>query len=141
MSEANIDVVRAIYAAWERGDHRAAKWADPEIECVFADGPYPARWTGLARTDEGMRSFLSAWEEYRIEVDEFRELDADCVLALVRHRGRRKTSGLQAEHMERDAANLFHFRAGKVTRLVIYFDREHALAELGLLPERESPNS
>jgi ketosteroid isomerase-like protein len=87
-----------------------------------------------------MRSFLSAWEEYRIEEGECRELDAERVLALVRHRGRLKTSGLQAEHGERDAANLFHFRAGKVTRLVFYFDRERALADLGLLPERGSPN-
>jgi ketosteroid isomerase-like protein len=141
MASANTGVVRAIYVAWERGNYSAAEWADPEIECVFADGPYPARWTGLARTEEGMRSFLSAWEEYRIEVDECHELDAERVLALVRHRGRLRTSGIQAERMERDAANLFHLRAGKVTRLVIYFDRKHALAELGLRPERESPNS
>jgi ketosteroid isomerase-like protein len=140
MPSRNIDIVRSIYAAWERGNHSVAEWADPEIECVFADGPYPARWTGLAHTDEGMRSFLSAWEEYRIEEGECRELDAERVLALVRHRGRLKASGLQAEHGERDAANLFHFRAGKVTRLIFYFDRERALADLGLPPERGSPN-
>jgi hypothetical protein len=26
--------VRSIYAAWERGDHRSAEWAEAEIESV-----------------------------------------------------------------------------------------------------------
>jgi hypothetical protein len=64
MSE-NVDLVRSIYAAWERGDFSSVEWAHPEIEYLIADGPAPGCWTGLAGMSEGWRSWLSAWEDFR----------------------------------------------------------------------------
>ena len=34
--------------------------------------------------------------------------------------------------MQTKGANLFHIRDGKVTRLVLYWDRDRAFADLGL---------
>ena len=132
MSRENVEVVRSIFAAWERGDYSSAEWAHPDIEFVIAGGPAPGRWTGLAGMAEGWRDFLSAWEEVRPTTEEFRQLDGDRVLVLIQQGGRGRRSGLQVGQTWSKGANLFHLRGGKVTRLVLYLDRELALADLGL---------
>jgi hypothetical protein len=43
--------------------------------------------------------------------------------------------GLELGHMRGEGAALFNIRRGKVIRLVHYFDREQALADLGLAPD------
>ena len=67
---ANVELVRSIYADWERGDFGSAEWADPEIEYLVVDGPEPSRWTGLAGMAQGWRDWLRAWEDFRAEPEE-----------------------------------------------------------------------
>jgi ketosteroid isomerase-like protein len=133
MPSANLSLVRTIYAEWKSGDFSStAEWAHPEIEYVFADGPSPGSWTGVAGMAEGFRDWASAWKDFRSEVDEYREVDDERVLVLVYFAGRGKTSGLELGQMQSKAAQLFHIRGGKVIRLDTYFDRERALADLGI---------
>ena len=99
MASANLDLVRSLYAAWQRGDFSSAEWAHPEIEFMFADGPTPGRWTGKAGMAEGMRGFLSAWEGWRAEADDIRELDDERVLVLEQYCGRGRTSGVELGQM------------------------------------------
>jgi ketosteroid isomerase-like protein len=139
VASANLHFVRSIYAAWERGDWSSVEWAHPEIEFVSADGPTPGSWAGLAQMGEVWRDFLSAWEEYRIEAEKYRAVDDERVLVFINVSGRGKTSGLEVGQVRAKAANVLHIRGGKVTRLVLYFDRERALADLGLAAETGSP--
>ena len=134
----NLDLVRSIYAAWERGDYSSAEWAHPEIEYVYADGPAPGSWAGLASMAERWRDWLSAWEDFRTEAEGYRELDGERVLVLSHFSGRGKTSRVELGQSQTKQANVFHVRDGKVTRLVIYWDRKRALADLGLAPEVEA---
>jgi ketosteroid isomerase-like protein len=140
MSE-NLDLVRSILAANERGDYSFTDWAHADVEFVIADGPSPGRWSGLAGMTEGWLNVANAWEGLRTVADEYRELDDQRVLVLLRRRGRGKTSGLELGEIGSEGAGLFYVRVGKVTKLVVYFDRERALADLGLAPEGGSPES
>jgi ketosteroid isomerase-like protein len=88
----------------------------------------------------GLNDFLSAWDGYRLTVDEYRELDDERVLVLVRASGGRgRTSGVELGRHGGGGANLLHIRDGKVRRSVTYFNRDRALADLGLAPEAEAP--
>jgi hypothetical protein len=140
MASANLELVRSICEARERGDYSSAEWAHPEIEYVMADGPTPGRWVGLAELAKGIRDFLSTWEDFQAGVDAYRELDDERVLVLLHFSGRGKTSGLDLGQTGAKGANLFHVRA-TVTRIVHYFDRERALADLSLATETGSSGS
>src|SRR4051812_38037053 len=117
MAPANLDLVRSIYAAWERGDFSSAEWAHPEIELVINGGPDPGSWTGLAQMAEVWRNWLRAWQEYHVAADELRELDQERILAFISVSGRGKTSGVDLGEMQAKSLNLWHLRGGKVTRL------------------------
>ena len=75
---------------------------------------------------------MSAWVDLRIEVDEYRELDDERVLVLARKHGRGKQSGLEIDEMHAKGATVCHVRGGKVTRMVLCYERENAFADLGL---------
>jgi ketosteroid isomerase-like protein len=132
MSQENVEFVRSIYQARERGDFTSIEWADPAIEYVFADGPSPATFTGLAGMAQAMRETLSAWEGFRVRVDEYRELNDERVLVLLHVAGRGKTSGLELSALSDQGAQIVHVREGKVTRIVVYYDRDRGFADLGL---------
>jgi ketosteroid isomerase-like protein len=131
MSE-NLDLVRSIYADWERGDFSSADWAHPNIELILADGPSPGRWEGLPAMAASMRDLFTPWEHFRAEAEEYRPLDGERVLVLDHRTGHGKTSGLELADVPTQGGTVWHMRDGKVTRLVLYFDRDRALADLGL---------
>ena len=128
----NRDFVRSVCANWAHGDFSSAEWADAEIEYVLVDGPSPGRWTGLAAMGKAFRGVLNAYTEYHVAAEEFCELDDERVLVFHRYSGRGRTSGLEIGEIASKGADLFHVSDGKVTRLVLYWDRERALADLGL---------
>ena len=137
MSE-NLDLVRSIYADWERGDFSAEDWPDVDIEyrIVGLRELLPQSWRGLTSARVGARAVLEVMELRQIVAEEYRELDGGEVLVLDRRVGRFKRSGMQfgtgTSVRERGfGAHLFHVRDGKVRELVAYFDRDRALADLG----------
>jgi ketosteroid isomerase-like protein len=133
---ATVDLVRSIYAAWERGDYfTSTDWADPEIEFVVMDGLNPGALRGAAALEANWREFQGAWEDYGMKTEAYRQLDDERILVMVRLSGRGKASGLEVAQTGTRAATIFHVRGGKVRKLVVYWDGDRALADLGLTPE------
>jgi ketosteroid isomerase-like protein len=128
MSE-NLNLVRSIFADWERGDFSHGEWADAQIGFIFADGPTPGRWHGIPGGAEVIHTIFKDFEDYRVEAEEYRELDRERVLVLTRAVGRGKLSGAPVSNR---SAEVFEIHNGKVTSVVVYTHRDRALADLGL---------
>jgi ketosteroid isomerase-like protein len=138
VASANVELVRSIYAAWERGDFSSAEWADPEIEIVWGDGPSESTsWSGLAGMASAWREFLSTWRDWRVQAEEYREIDDVRLLVLFQASGTGKASRMELGQIQARGANVFHIKDDKVTKLVNYLQREHAFADLGLTPEAD----
>jgi hypothetical protein len=139
MSEENLIVINTLLRALMPFSEFSTDiyWAHRDIEFTIVDGPEPGRWKGHDGLMDATMSWLSQWEEEHFEVDALSELDTERVLALVRitHRRRPKTGPFEISHSK--GTCVFHFRGHKVKKVVVYFDRERGLTDLGL----HDPNS
>jgi ketosteroid isomerase-like protein len=137
----NLDLVRSIYADWERGDYNDVTWAHPELEYVMAGGPDPGVWRGVRGMAEAFRGMLKAWTDWRVTADDYVEVDRERILVPYHFTARGRASGLEAGRLHTQGATLFELQAGRVRRIVQYFDRERAVADLGLVDEGGSADS
>ena len=83
------------------------------------------------------REFLSTWDDLRTEAQQYRELDDERILVYIHNYGRGRTSGMEVSQLmgTGKGANVWFMRDGKVVKVVMYWDRARALADLGLKPE------
>ena len=133
MSEENVEVVRRLYASWERGDLDTADFFDVEIEHLRIGSELPGingEWQGIEELGAAMASYLDALADLHIEAERMIDLGGDRVLVLSRQTARGKTSGLAFGH---ELGDLFTLRDGKVLRYVSYWDPADALEAAGLV--------
>ena len=130
MSRENLDVVRAGYEAWSRGDVDSVLASlDPEVELHDPpESPDAQTWHGHEGYRRSLEQFLTAWEEVSIEPEQL--VDAgDKVLARVHYRGKSKGAGVEVE------AHIFHvftMRDGRGVRVEVYGDERQARKAAGL---------
>jgi ketosteroid isomerase-like protein len=129
MAPSNIDLIRPIYDDWGRGHWRTRfEVYDAEMEWGWS-----SEFLGLAGVFRDVRdpnprlkAWLSGWEFWRAEADEFVEL-GDHVVVLATYHGRGKGSGVEIRQL---GAHVFKLRDGKVIRLEIFASREKAIASV-----------
>jgi ketosteroid isomerase-like protein len=132
MSQENVEVARAAYEAFNRGDiDGMLGLCAPDIEWQDRGGP-SLDTTGITGKDAVRAYFetvLEPWEEVRREPEEIIDLGGDRVLVLFRTFARGKGSGVEVDAR---AGDLVTFKEGRVVRWTGYLDRAQALEAAGL---------
>jgi ketosteroid isomerase-like protein len=131
MSRENVEAVRQVFEAWNRGDLTGVQeYLSPGWEWR------PARLfpgtDAVYRGKEGFKRFWNQfrepWETIRVEIERTEDL-GDRVLVLMTFYGRGKGSGVD---VTAEYANLITFHEGLATYQVGYGDWKTALEAVGL---------
>ena len=136
MSQENLEIVRTLFAALqsvnvgnvERRLDEVREIFDPEVEWIAA--PHSLLASGEYRGYDGVSrfwtQFLSAWDEYGVQVDEL--IDAgDQVVAVIRLSGR--TNELEVDEARSSVLTL---RDRRIVRVEPFAGKDEALEAAGL---------
>ncbi len=136
MSQENVEAVRRLFAAFpsvdvgnfERRLDEVREIFDPEVEWVAA--PHSLLASEEYRGYDGVRrfwtQFLSAWDEYGVQVEEL--IDAgDQVVVVMRLSGR--TNELEIDEAR---SSLLTLRDGRIVRIEPFASKDGALEAAGL---------
>ena len=132
MSQENVDIVREAFEAFLGGDRETtAKLVDPEVEFHGTVGGLEEGRIahGQSQIDQIFEAEdLEAWEERRLEAEEF--IDAgDNVVVLLHEYRRGRGSGVE---LETKTAVVAAVSGGRVVRIQGYMDRDAALEAVGV---------
>jgi ketosteroid isomerase-like protein len=95
MSQENVEIVRRMYDAFNRGDPAAAEYLHPEAEMhQLSEVPDAQSYYGREEFVRGLGVWLSGWEEFRFEPEEMTQV-GDHVVMQVRLWGRGRGSGVE----------------------------------------------
>ena len=128
MSQANVDLIKNLYAAFARGDAAAVVGLmDPNIVWNEAENfPYADRnpYVGPGAIGEGIFfRFATEWDGFQVQPAEF--LDAgDTVVAFGRYKGTFKATG---SALNAQFAHVWRLRDAKVTAFQQYADTAQAV--------------
>ena len=131
MSRENVEVVRATWAAYGRGDYDASLAAYAQ-DTVWDDTRY--RPDGEVHVGHGAlvevaRTWRGTWERYDIEAEEVLDAGGDRVAVLLRESGEGKGGGVELTNRWGVVATL---RDGKIVHSMVYRTPEEALDAVGL---------
>ena len=131
MSQENVEIVRAMWAAYGRGDFRASLGAYTD-DTVWDDTRYRpdgAVHRGRDALVDVVRTWRGAWEDYDVEAEEVLDAGADRVAVVLRETGRGKGGGVV---MTNRWGQVMTVRGGKIAHTMVYREPEEALAAAGL---------
>jgi ketosteroid isomerase-like protein len=130
MSQENVEIVRRLYAEWERGNFRATEGLDPNIRMVWAastpDGE--AESVGLEQVAEAMKRWLEPFDRLVLKAERIIEA-GDLVVVISDWRGSGKGSGIETTWR---LGTVWTFQNGQAVGAVAYETPGAALEAVGL---------
>lgn len=136
MSEETIELTRAGYAAWSRGDLEGLLETMDEAIEFHTSGVFPGL-DPVYRGHEGIRKFWddfrSPWQSLEIAIDHFRER-GERIVALYNF----EAVGRDGLSVHREAANVLTVRDGLAVRIDAHGSWQAALEAVGL--DEQAPN-
>jgi ketosteroid isomerase-like protein len=134
MSQQNVELVRAVWEAWERRDTDAVlSFIDLDVEWLTAIDRGLGRAGSVYHGHEGMRELWNLWrvefDDFSIQADEIRDLGDERILSLAHWQFRGRASGILVESQ---LALLMTIREGKIVHSEDYLSHEEALKAVGL---------
>jgi ketosteroid isomerase-like protein len=130
MSQENAEVVRRLYAGWEKGDFATETDAyDPKVELVVDVGFEQTTATGFDEMRRVWREHLTLWESWSPGPIERLVEAGDHVVVASALRARSKRGHSIASQ---DAGAAFTFRAGRIVRIVATDRLAKAFEAVGL---------
>jgi ketosteroid isomerase-like protein len=130
MSQENVEIVRKVIDAFNRGDLDAwLGFLSPEV--AWESLPLPGFrdvYRGRAEAREWIEQLLEVFD-FHLEIDETTALSDDRVLMAVRGRGRGRGSGIP---VERPSWEVLWLADGLITRRQVFWTRDEALEAAGL---------
>jgi ketosteroid isomerase-like protein len=98
MSQENVEIVRSIYEAVNRGDWDAAfRDQQPDVELTTPPGPNAGTYRGRAEIQSFWEEMQTPFEAWSVEPEEFFE-HGDQIAVVVRARMRPKGSSAEIEN-------------------------------------------
>jgi ketosteroid isomerase-like protein len=130
MSRENVELVRAVFDAWNNGSlEDVLPFAAEGIEWVEVEGLPGGDFRGKARFHSMLQSLFESWEHYRLEPEDVRPVDSDRVVAILREIGRGRASGAPVESRW---GYVMTIHDGRLSRVEAYRDPGQALDAVGL---------
>ena len=131
MSQENVEIVRAMWAAYARGDVQASLAGYTE-DTIWDDTRYRpdgAVHVGRDALVKVVSTWRAAWEDYEVEAEEVLDAGHDKVAVVLRERGRGKGGGVE---MTNRWGQVMTVRGGKISHTIVYRAPEEAPEAVGL---------
>jgi ketosteroid isomerase-like protein len=129
--DSNLELMRRGYEEFIATGELNPDRLDPEFVwdmSTFRGWPERQTYEGLDGAREFLASWVGAWEDWSLTVEELHPA-GDKVVAFLRQRGRSKATGLP---VDMQFGQVWTFRDGKQLRMEMYSTPEEALRAAGL---------